>query len=797
MIAPLRPIRRLLAAMTLVAAVGIEVPLRAADEPLLLEVEINGYSTGKVGEFMVRNGVLMARPSELRDLGIRSGAALTDEPVSLAAQPGLSARIDAANQVLRVTAATASLIAAQLEIGAEDVAVDTVVSGTGATLDYDVSGSGDGHDRSLSGLFDMRVFAPWGVVSTGVLAAAGNRPGGQRGITVVRLNSTYVVSEAGTQRRYRAGDFISGGLAWTRPVRLGGAQLTSDFSMRPDLVTFPLPSIGGSVAVPSTVDVLVNGSRLFNGQIGAGPFELPRLPVVSGAGTISMTVTDALGRQVVTDLPFYASTALLAPGLQTYAVQAGAVRRNFGVLSNDYGRMATSATWRRGLSQTLTVEATAEATRGTLLAGAGAVFNAGDVALINAALAGSTGSGRSGVLLAIGAQRTGTAFNLGASATLTSRSYRDIAAASGEPVARLQLNANAELALGRFGTLGIAYLDIERDTVPTPLRMVGPQVQILGLSPGEATFFAPTQNAHIATASYSAQVHSIALYATAYRDFARAGGSGFVAGLTIPLGARSSAGVSGGGGSGGRYAQVQVSRSIAEVGDWGYQGFASRGKTNHEFGQVQHKAPWALLTGGVDRIGKQTAVRLGTQGSVSYLDGGVFLSNTITESFAVIDTNGLGGVRVSQENRAAGVTNAGGRVLVPELRSFEINRLSIDPADVPLDSAIAITALRVRPADRSGVIVRFKVRVSHGALLTLLDKAGGQIPIGSTATLASSGITVPVGYDGEAYLEDLMARNQVTIEQPDGRRCTVEFDYKPVRGEIPAIGPLVCKEQGP
>ena len=102
--------------------------------------------------------------------------------------------------------------------------------------------------------------------------------------------------------RYRAGDFINDGLSWTRPVRLGGAQVKSDFALRPDLVTMPLPLVSGTVAVPSTVDVLVNGDRVFSQQVQPGPFQIPQLPVVSGASTISMAVTNALGRQVLQNL---------------------------------------------------------------------------------------------------------------------------------------------------------------------------------------------------------------------------------------------------------------------------------------------------------------------------------------------------------------------------------------------------------------------------------------------------------------------------------------------------------------
>src|ERR1035438_99944 len=108
--------------------------------------------------------------------------------------------------------------------------------------------------------------------------------------------------------RYTMGNFITGGLAWTRPIHLEGIQINSDFSMRPDLVTFPLPSISGTAAVPSTVDVLANGNLVVASQVAAGPFEVPQLPVVSGAGTISMTVTNALGQQVTMTELFYASS---------------------------------------------------------------------------------------------------------------------------------------------------------------------------------------------------------------------------------------------------------------------------------------------------------------------------------------------------------------------------------------------------------------------------------------------------------------------------------------------------------
>jgi len=53
-------------AATTKAAVG-----PATDEVLLLDVQVNGHSIGKIGEFTLHQSKLKARPQELRDLGFR------------------------------------------------------------------------------------------------------------------------------------------------------------------------------------------------------------------------------------------------------------------------------------------------------------------------------------------------------------------------------------------------------------------------------------------------------------------------------------------------------------------------------------------------------------------------------------------------------------------------------------------------------------------------------------------------------------------------------------------------------
>jgi outer membrane usher protein len=121
----------------------------------------------------------------------------------------------------------------------------------------------------------------------------------------LRLDTTWTYKDPDRTLTYRAGDMISGGLSWTRPVHLGGIQIQRGFSIRPDLVTLPLPSFSGSAAVPSTVDVYVNGVRTVSQDVDSGPFRINNLPILSGQGDASIVVRDSSGREVATTLPFF------------------------------------------------------------------------------------------------------------------------------------------------------------------------------------------------------------------------------------------------------------------------------------------------------------------------------------------------------------------------------------------------------------------------------------------------------------------------------------------------------------
>lgn len=157
-------------------------------------------------------------------------------------------------------------------------------------------------------------------------------------------------------------------------------------------MTFPIPSLAGSAAVPSAVDLYINNVRQYTGNVPSGPFIIHDVPGITGAGQATVITRDALGRTVATSVPLYVDTRMLSAGLSSYSFEAGFLRRNYGLQSFDYdARPAVSGSLRRGISNALTVEGHAEATGGVVNAGVGALLRLGYAGVLSGAVAGSAG----------------------------------------------------------------------------------------------------------------------------------------------------------------------------------------------------------------------------------------------------------------------------------------------------------------------------------------------------------------------------------------------------------------------
>ncbi len=64
-------------------------------------------------------------------------------------------------------------------------------------------------------------------------------------------------------------------------------------------------SFKGQVALPSQVDLIINGIKQFSENIVPGQFDIQSVPSITGAGNAQMVITDINGQQQVLIFPLY------------------------------------------------------------------------------------------------------------------------------------------------------------------------------------------------------------------------------------------------------------------------------------------------------------------------------------------------------------------------------------------------------------------------------------------------------------------------------------------------------------
>ncbi|MEJ0013007.1 MAG: fimbria/pilus outer membrane usher protein [Bauldia sp.] len=748
------PARRLPLFLCLCLAAAL--PAAASDSARLLEVSLNGVPTGLIAEFTERgDGTLAMAASELAEIGIaldKRGLA-GDGLVDLKRLPGVTYRYDTVHQSIAITAAVSGLVHHTLNARPDDVPV-VATSGRGAVLNYALFGSlGDAAQPNVAANLDGRVFFEGGLVSQSLVARAGSdNPG------IVRLDTTFSRSDPVTLLTWKAGDFISGGLSWTRPYRLGGVQVARNFSLRPDLVTMPVPGFEGSSAVPSTVEIYANGAQIYSSPVAAGPFSIAALPVVSGAGTARIVVTDAFGRKTATELPFFASSVLLRKGLYDFSAEAGLPRRSFGILSADYtGMPAASASLRYGLTDTITLEAHGEAAGGIVNAGGGVVMPVARLGIFDLAAAASAGSHtglalHGGIDLAIGRMA------LRLHATRTFGDYADVASVtaatgSGGDFRPAREIDQASLSLTLFDAGAVAL---------TFTRLVAASTSsVVGLSYSRPLFGDGTVYVN-GFASVEGE-RNLGIFVGFSRPLP--GGIDFAA--TASVADRASAAVD----------LSKTANSAPGSFGWRLEASSDAGGRNaavRAAGTYRGKA--ARLGASFDATTAGVRGTAEADGSLVFAGGEVYAANRIDDAFAIVDA-GAPGVEVYSENRPVGRTDRRGKLLVAGLHAYQRNGLAIAPDDLPADSEATLTKTSVVPADRAGVNVDFGVRpMGASAVVILQDVSGAFLPPGATGTLASGG-EFAVGYDGQAFLTGLSAANTITVDLGNGATCTAHFAF--------------------
>jgi outer membrane usher protein len=732
-------------------------------QEVYLEVTINGQPTGRILRFRATGDALSCAARDLSTIGIdtaKLGAESSSE-VALNAIDGLSYRYDAATQRVELNVPDRWL--RPYTVDARQLpGVAPASAGRGLLLNYDAYLQSDSGPR-LALWSEIRYFAPSGVLdSTGTLYA------NNRDRHYVRYDTSWSRSDPATLSTLQVGDAITSSLAWSRSVRFAGFQWRSNFTLRPDLITFPLPSLSGSAAVPSAVDLYVNNVRRASVEVPSGPFVLNNATGITGAGQATLVTRDALGRTTTTSLPLYIDTRMLSEGLSSYAVEAGFLRRRYSEVSFDYAPdLASSASWRHGMTDALTLEAHAEATSGLFNGGAGALVRMGQAGVLSGSLAGSGGGGFDGEQASVGYQWIQPRLSVDAEITRSFGNYGDLASREGSPTPRSLERITFSMPVAGGQNLSLSYIGLRQRGVPA---------------------------SRIGSLSYLWSTgRRLSLNLSAYRDFAQRHSNGIFLSANLSLDDQQTVSALLRSQGGQSYYNLQALRPAVYEGGWGWGVQDGRsGGIGFRQAQLQYLGSAGQLTALVQSAAGHTVTSADALGSVVWMDGSLQAARHIYDGFALVSTDGVANVPVLHENRVIGHTDAGGHLLIPDLNAYQNNALAIDSMKLAPDMRVDTTAMTVVPQAQSGVLARFPIARYAAASILLRDGEGKPLPAGTRVHHDESGTDTVVGYDGLTFISGLRAENHLRLDGADWH-CAVSFGYQsPADHSLPVIGPLVC-----
>lgn len=587
----------------------------------------------------------------------------------------------------------------------------------------------------------------------------------------LRLESQFGHDWINQRLRLTAGDIISASDSFGGRYRLGGIQLQREFSIRPQERSFSSPTISGMASLPSDVELFINGVRRGGFSTPPGPFELRNPPVLTGAGTAELVITDALGEQSVQTLNFYVDPQILRQGLLDFDLAAGLQRQDFGLASDHYRDFSAHGQARYGLTQWLTLQA--RAMHGPKLSNLelGGLFQLFDWPLT--------------LQLGVGSWRLANHDDgLLGRVAVDFRYHHWFAGLQGlfsqpadgalEPPLQSQLLARAGRRWGRW--------QIQLNSLYRKRNM-------------DDRF--SRQNLRLSRSWQWAGGHW-SWSAGAFRSKDSLGERDFGALMSLRFSPDRKQSLALSSGPDNRISAQYRHHSHDELGhrfDAQYLHQDDFSMRSLQWQQKQKATQWRAGWQGYEQ---QDVLNLGLSGALGRIrsdnGGRWFFARQLGDAYAVADLHGQADVPVYLNNRVITRSDTRGLAVVPRLSPYEINRMSVNPLDLPLNVQIEQTEFELIPGYGSALHVPLSLDSGRAVQFRLMLNPATVVPEGAVIKPAGTQERYYVGRDGQSYVAGLRQNQtdfQVYWRQ---QQCHFSIALNRLADELmPHLGAIKCE----
>ncbi|MBV4474078.1 fimbria/pilus outer membrane usher protein [Pseudomonas botevensis] len=528
--------------------------------------------------------------------------------------------------------------------------------------------------------------------------------------------------------QFSAGDIFSDADLFDS-VRYRGLKLASDDGMRADSERGYAPVIRGIAQSSATVEIRQNNYILYTANVPPGPFEISDIYPSGSNGDLEVTVIEADGQRRVTVQAFSSLPIMVRQGQLKYSVSAGRYNSNS---DDQQSPQFVSSTLAYGVSSNLSAIVGTQATENfqALSLGLGRNTSIGAVSLdlthSSSRTFGQTVKGNS--LRALYAKTfTGTDTNFTLAAyRYSTEGYRTLSEhveelssegekRTGNSKTRTDLTVNQ--SLGRNQQFGSLYLNASDQRY---WGRGGSQ----SLSAGYSNYWGEVS--YNVGATYTKDVGN---YGPSNNDTL------INLSLSFPLGSKPRAPrafVSASTQKGSDSTQMGVNGYFSEESDSYYSVQAGNSSTGGNSGSANISTRTSVMdiSAGYSQGRGYDSQNLNLAGSIVGHAGGINLGQTVGETFALAQVEGVKGVKIAS---FAGARTAGnGFAVVSNAQPYRVNWISLDTRDLGGEFEIENATRQVVPRRGAVVLARYASKTGRRVQFALYDARHQPIPFGAS-----------------------------------------------------------------
>jgi len=597
--------------------------------------------------------------------------------------------------------------------------------------------------------------------------------------------------------RFIGGDFDTRSGPLSRSYSLGGISFGRAFDLHPGFVTSPTARLTGIAASASTAEIFVDGVQVATRQLQPGPYDFRNLQDFAGLRNVEVVIRDASGVRERIRVPFYFTERLLSKGLTDFNVSWGAQR---SASLDSYGVGTFSGYAFHGFTDRLTLGVEAQRSSGYAFGAIAAGLRADPVGVVSGEVAvqrlGAAEAKLAGTF-AWNYTRRGT--TLRALARGYQTGYDGASVPSGTPGGILSPGALAPTAL-------MATPNLKRETTLGWDQSLG-WTLLLSLSATDRRY----ENA-LPQRDYGVSISagffgmgnltaSVLRTCTAGLLCTTQAAASFSATFGEPYGATAGWRRDN---DGGNTSYVQADRNVPLGEGYGWRAGAQQNPTSREAeADATFRLSHGVITAGArgttfDDGRRSETYSGGLAGALACVGASCHVTQPVTDSFAVVELNGVEGVRVWRNNELIGATSSTGEVLIANVPVLTRNDIVIADGDVPISIAVPTNREVLVPAQGVGYRVRFDLRPLMSIVGKLVrDRDGAKVAVENTELIVRSertdALRARTGKDGFFQLDQVEAgRYHLSADLEEGP-CGVHVEIPPDRTPVLRLGEVKCE----